>query len=658
MVTTRKGEKEMKRELSGSGGYVALLRTLKGWTLPLLTSVLILYACVFLLPASVQAQADLAVIDFFAYEDATPGCEVLLDFTIQNVGPDPTVITGILNYVFIWDVNYDLPEYQLSPTAVHTVHTYRSLGSGETDHLGPFSVTFPSDTPLDTVLTIVVVTDYANLEPEPDELNNYGYLPIAIVPRPIEFSTTETVLIDEIEIRGFYDVYQFGGYAGDVVYAEILAQPLGSALNPLMFLHGPHPDSMLTSDLNIELLGTDSRIAYLPGLPEDNIYRLEVSYDDTINSTGMYELHLQKAMLEAEPNDDMYSAMPLCYNDLITGTIGYPGDRDYYAFDGSEGDILTFDIDCNEPFESLPDSIIDPVVTLYDAAGDTVFWDDDTYELDPHPFLILPEAGTYYFRIEDSPGDGQGTGYPEYQYIFKLSQLIGVPKPDLEPMNLSLWTESVPAGNWAQVNLETWNIGGLETFTGAIMVDVVLSEDDIIDPSDTLLEVGGPDMNVPADSFISTQITFEIPSYIEPGTYYVGVIVDPYDLETEEDEMNNTAMIQLDIKDSTTSVPDHLPERFALMQNYPNPASGTTTISYHLPPASSGRPVSRHVKIEIFDVAGRKVATVLNETKKSGSYNVEWNGMSDKGNLLTSGVYFCRIQAGPFSQTRRMVLLR
>lgn len=92
---------------------------------------------------------------------------------------------------------------------------------------------------------------------------------------------------------------------------------------------------------------------------------------------------------------------------------------------------------------------------------------------------------------------------------------------------------------------------------------------------------------------------------------------------------------------------NEMPLKFALYQNYPNPFNPITTIKYDLPKDAN-------VKIKIYDLLGREVQSLVqNELKKAGSYQIEWNA----GNFA-SGVYFYRIEAGDFVQSRKMILLK
>ncbi len=91
-----------------------------------------------------------------------------------------------------------------------------------------------------------------------------------------------------------------------------------------------------------------------------------------------------------------------------------------------------------------------------------------------------------------------------------------------------------------------------------------------------------------------------------------------------------------------------IPSEYKLMQNYPNPFNPATTISYHIP--ESGR-----VKLEIFDLLGRNVATLIEREEASGSYNITFD--SAKLNI-NSGVYFYRLTTGKYSQTKKMILVK
>jgi len=89
-----------------------------------------------------------------------------------------------------------------------------------------------------------------------------------------------------------------------------------------------------------------------------------------------------------------------------------------------------------------------------------------------------------------------------------------------------------------------------------------------------------------------------------------------------------------------------LPQEFSLSQNYPNPFNPSTTISFALPK-------SAFVNLKVLNLLGQDVATLISEMKAAGEYKVQWQAAG-----LPSGVYFYRLQAGSFTETRKLVLLR
>lgn len=89
-----------------------------------------------------------------------------------------------------------------------------------------------------------------------------------------------------------------------------------------------------------------------------------------------------------------------------------------------------------------------------------------------------------------------------------------------------------------------------------------------------------------------------------------------------------------------------LPTKYFLEQNFPNPFNPSTTIKFDLPEQGM-------VNLIVYDIVGRKVAELLNESKDAGVHVVSYDGSN-----LASGLYFYRLQAGKYSQVKRMLLLK
>jgi len=94
-----------------------------------------------------------------------------------------------------------------------------------------------------------------------------------------------------------------------------------------------------------------------------------------------------------------------------------------------------------------------------------------------------------------------------------------------------------------------------------------------------------------------------------------------------------------------------LPTQFGLDQNYPNPFNPTTVISFDVPKPSA-------VRIVVYDILGKEVRTLVNNTMSPGTYHVTWDGLNDEGRQVSSGIYFYRMEAGSFVSMKKMLLLK
>ncbi len=96
---------------------------------------------------------------------------------------------------------------------------------------------------------------------------------------------------------------------------------------------------------------------------------------------------------------------------------------------------------------------------------------------------------------------------------------------------------------------------------------------------------------------------------------------------------------------------DALPKTFALEQNYPNPFNPETSIEYRVATASD-------VKIQVFNVVGQLVRTLVDERQSPGAYKVTWRGNNDRGEPVSTGLYFLKMKAADFNKVQKMTLLR
>lgn len=116
---------------------------------------------------------------------------------------------------------------------------------------------------------------------------------------------------------------------------------------------------------------------------------------------------------------------------------------------------------------------------------------------------------------------------------------------------------------------------------------------------------------------------------------------------------NTSAFGYLELITGVEKEDTNIPAEFSLKQNFPNPFNPTTTIKFSIPD-------EEFVSLKVFNSLGEEVAELINETKPEGNYSVSFDASSHSGEVrnLTSGVYFYKISAGNFVETRKMILVK
>ncbi|MBN2029685.1 T9SS type A sorting domain-containing protein [bacterium] len=129
---------------------------------------------------------------------------------------------------------------------------------------------------------------------------------------------------------------------------------------------------------------------------------------------------------------------------------------------------------------------------------------------------------------------------------------------------------------------------------------------------------------------VSMEISPEDDIIFTDGDVY-GALVSPYPTSVNNNRLSET------------------PGKFKIWQNYPNPFNPETLIQYALPKSSQ-------VRIDVFNIKGERIITLVNEEKQAGYYTTIWNGRDKMGRQVAGGVYLCRIQTAKYSNTIRMIL--
>jgi hypothetical protein len=292
-----------------------------------------------------------------------------------------------------------------------------------------------------------------------------------------------------------------------------------------------------------------------------------------------------------------------------------------------------------------PDSNQSANMTFWDGFAETTLRIDNDADIDgsPEPVYPVDVVGTASQYDNSAPYNSGYQIIPNFRTDF-TEGVTTSPNPNFALQNPADGS-TVVLNDAAQVVTFDWAaavdldgtpvqyqwvpIGGTPVLTGN-------------SGADTLLERTGAQLL----SFLGAADTVELK--------WTVLVKDPGPVVANKD----TASVTL-IRGSIVGVAEELglPTEFALQQNYPNPFNPTTTIRYALP-------VQSMVTVRVFDVIGREVATLVDGVMAAGFHDVNWNSTNSSGSLLSSGMYFYRIEARPsdggepFVQLKKMMLLK
>ncbi len=213
-----------------------------------------------------------------------------------------------------------------------------------------------------------------------------------------------------------------------------------------------------------------------------------------------------------------------------------------------------------------------------------------------------------------------------------------VVQPDRE-QHLALGDLQIPAADSVALELTPTNGLRLANFGAASSYDLVIRD------------LGGPEMKEFIHFDIAVGANSEqhlVPNWNNVSEAQLMVIVDDGIDGVIDDTLYLSNGSPLDVEDDHGSL---LPYRFELSQNYPNPFNPATTIEYSLPRRSS-------VRIDVFNLLGQKVRTLVDREESAGAYSITWDGTSSTGEAVSTGVYLYRFQADDHVETKKMLLLK
>ncbi|MCK5740172.1 T9SS type A sorting domain-containing protein, partial [bacterium] len=195
----------------------------------------------------------------------------------------------------------------------------------------------------------------------------------------------------------------------------------------------------------------------------------------------------------------------------------------------------------------------------------------------------------------------------------------------------------------------TWQVptdvdGDSLHFKVEIAVDSTFSEMIFSSPFESYVNIFG---FTPVPPLVTGNCSFTLPYPLVNGQYYWRVTA--WDGKTYGSSSKIEDFIIAPNSDENQE--NQLPEKLELAANYPNPFNPSTTIRY-------GLPIGNHVTIQIFDISGRKVRTLVDGQRDAGIHQVVWHADDDLGRQVSTGIYLCRMVAGNEVQHRKLIFTK
>ncbi|MBD3291269.1 T9SS type A sorting domain-containing protein [candidate division KSB1 bacterium] len=143
----------------------------------------------------------------------------------------------------------------------------------------------------------------------------------------------------------------------------------------------------------------------------------------------------------------------------------------------------------------------------------------------------------------------------------------------------------------------------------------------------------------------------EDPEFADPGNYNFMVSDFFKDIAVGSDGVVVGDVNWAFVSTGVATHKENLPSSFSLKQNYPNPFNPATSINYTL-----NKDI--HVKLSVYNILGQKIKTLVDKQQSAGQHMVQWDGKNDIGNQVSTGVYMYKLEAGDYTKTLKMLLLR
>ena len=282
-------------------------------------------------------------------------------------------------------------------------------------------------------------------------------------------------------------------------------------------------------------------------------------------------------------------------------------------------------------FSNLPSAAGLFSLDLPDVASDSLFihilfdWNPQGHP--PNNIYGLPHFDFHFFIITDEERTAIPQGVDTFtvaaEYIPQDYRSIDDPPFSVSGMGVH-WIDSLSSEWQGETFTETVIYGFYQG--DMVFVEPMITLDYLQSNPNVTLKVKQP-QSYQKEGYYPTNYSIEYDAAEQEYNIFIKDFVFSGAATTVEEELNN-------------------PKEFYLTQNYPNPFNPTTIVQY----AVSSR---QFVTLKVYDVLGNELATLVNEEKPIGSYEVEFNATG-----LPSGIYFYRLKAGSFFETKKMVLMK
>ena len=418
-----------------------------------------------------------------------------------------------------------------------------------------------------------------------------------------------------------FSMEAFEDYSGatDTLVIQIVDSNTGDGISGAygdISTFGYNENSMWNEEITLSITTNDDGFATIDNFPVDYF-----GYG-TVYAEGYFPVHLQ---FDLSGNDTIIFDMESLINAAsISGTV---------AFEQDINSFLTpfiFAMSTENSSEQYGSSV------AVDGNG--------SYELPliPGDYVI----GALYFNSQDLDWTNDNIEMDIQLQFYENSLTV-------EDATTIIVTEGTSTEN---INFDFISNSSL-AFNGQLgnMVMGQVTSNNEINMQSTVVSVLDLNGQVVSEQTINYDQNFSLTGLNQNQEYILLASHSEYGIVEKEfslSSMVHVEEIEFDLSQmSTNNDQSQFPGRFSLSQNYPNPFNPTTEIQYELPNESL-------VNITIYDVVGRKIKSLVNQEQSAGSYSLQWDATNNVGEVVPAGMYIYTIQAGKYTSTKKMVLLK